>query len=102
VILAHSVSLGEGIDPVTRAVGGPNIEEFVHIAPGAILIGPITIGARSKIMPGAVVLTSVPPDSLVESPPCRIGPRAGRAVSAPPRVPEAPVAAPAPPPLGGG
>jgi serine acetyltransferase/GT2 family glycosyltransferase len=124
VILAHSVSLGEGIDPVTRAVGGPTLEEGVHVAPGAILIGPITIGARSKIMPGAVVLTSVPPDSLVESPVCRIRPRA-RPVAAPstpvavaapstpvaapstpvavaaPRAPSTPVAVAAPPPTGG-
>lgn len=68
VILSHNVTLGEGIDRVTRVVGQPTIEEDVHIGAGATLAGPITIGARSKIGPGAVVLSSVPPDSVVEAP----------------------------------
>jgi serine acetyltransferase/GT2 family glycosyltransferase len=94
VILSHSVSLGEGIDPVTRKIGGPTLEEDVHLGPGAIIIGPVTIGARSKIMPGAVVLTSVPPDSLVEPPPCRVTPRGKRAASAAVPSKQAPAASP--------
>lgn len=78
VILSHSVSIGDGIDPVTRVAGEPIIEEGVHIGPGAVLLGPITIGARSKIMPNAVVLQSVPPGSVVETPLPRIVPRAPR------------------------
>lgn len=78
VILSHNVGIGDGIDPKTRAVGQPTIEEGVHIGPGAILLGPITVGARSKIMPNTVVLQSIPPDSVVESPPPNIRPRAPR------------------------
>ncbi|MFO0756275.1 MAG: glycosyltransferase [Byssovorax sp.] len=79
VILSHNVSIGAGIDPVTRKVGTPTIETNVHIGPGAILLGPYTIGARSKIAAGAVVMQSIPPDSIVEAPPPRIRARAGRA-----------------------
>jgi serine O-acetyltransferase len=76
VILSQNVTLGDGIDPETRAIGAPTIEEGVHIGPGATLIGPITVGARSKIMPGAVVRASVPAGCLVETPAPRVVPRA--------------------------
>lgn len=72
VILSHNVTLGDGIHPETRRAGAPTIEEGVHIGPGATIIGPVTIGARSKIMPGAVVRASVPPGSLVETPAPRV------------------------------
>jgi serine O-acetyltransferase len=75
VILSQNVTLGAGIDPKTRAGGAPTIEEGVHVGPGATLIGPITIGARSKIMPGALVRESVPRGSLVETPAPRVVPR---------------------------
>jgi serine acetyltransferase/glycosyltransferase involved in cell wall biosynthesis len=65
-ILNQGVTLGEGIDPQTRMVGAPRVEENVHVGAGATLIGPITIGADTKIMPGALVLSSVPAGSLVE------------------------------------
>jgi serine acetyltransferase/glycosyltransferase involved in cell wall biosynthesis len=92
-ILSHNVSIGDGIDPETRAVGAPTIEEDVHIGPGAMLFGPITIGARSKIMAGAVVTRSVPPDSVVETPAPRTRARAPRPVAS--AAPKA-VASPAP------
>jgi len=87
VILSQNVTLGDGIAPETRRAGAPTIEEGVHIGPGATIIGPITIGARSKIMPGAVVRASVPAGSLVETPAPRVAPRARAdgAVSPPPR-----------------
>jgi serine O-acetyltransferase len=78
VILSHNVTIGDGIDPRTRAVGQPTLEEDVHVGPGAILLGPIIIGARSKIMPGAVVQSSVPPDSVVETPAPVVRPRKKR------------------------
>ncbi len=67
-ILFHNVTLGQGIDPVTRAIGAPTLESDVHIGPGATLIGPITVGAGTKIMAGAVLTQSVPANSLVKSP----------------------------------
>jgi serine O-acetyltransferase len=65
-ILFHNVTLGEGVDPDTRESGAPTLEQDVHIGPGATLIGPITIGAGSKIMAGSVVTKSVPPHSIVK------------------------------------
>jgi serine O-acetyltransferase len=67
VILFQHVTLGTSADASGRS-GAPTIEEDVHVGPGATLVGPITIGARSKIMAGAFVRESVPPDSLVSSP----------------------------------
>jgi serine acetyltransferase/GT2 family glycosyltransferase len=78
-ILNQNVTLGQGIDSHTREVGSPRVEENVHIGAGATLIGPITIGADTKIMPGALVLSSVPPGSLVEVPEGVARPRPRRA-----------------------
>lgn len=66
-ILFHNVTLGDGMHPKARLTGAPTLEEDVHVGPGATLIGPITIGRGSKIMAGAVVTDSVPPNSLVQS-----------------------------------
>lgn len=75
-ILFHNVTLGEGIDPKTRAVGTPTLEHDVHVGPGATILGPITVGHGTKIMAGAVLAESVPPDSLVMAGPARIEARA--------------------------
>jgi serine acetyltransferase len=75
VILSQNVTLGDGIDPQTRAAGAPTLEDGVHVGPGVTIFGPITVGARSKIMPGAVVWESVPHGSLVETPAPRVVPR---------------------------
>lgn len=75
VVLFQNVTLGMGRHPETRESGGPTIEENVIVGPGATLLGPITVGARSKIMPGCVVVRSVPPDSLVEAATPAVNPR---------------------------
>jgi serine acetyltransferase len=75
VLLFQNVTLGSGVHPETRQTGAPTIERDVHIGPGAVIIGPVTIGARSKIMANCVVTTSVPPDSLVEAPSPNVRPR---------------------------
>lgn len=67
-VLFQHVTLGESIHPVTRQVGAPTLEPHVHVAPGAVLIGPIVIGQYSKIAANAVVSASVPARSIVESP----------------------------------
>lgn len=64
-ILFQNVTLGESMDPDTRQIGAPTIGRDVHIGPGATIIGPVTVGDRTKIMAGAVLTHSVPPDSLV-------------------------------------
>ncbi len=48
----------------------PTIEDGVTIGVGASILGPVTVGARSKIGALAIVTEDVPPDSIV------VGPRA--------------------------
>jgi serine O-acetyltransferase len=67
-ILFQHVTLGLGTDPESRAVGAPTIERDTHVGAGSTLVGPITVGARSKITANCFVRASVPADSLVESP----------------------------------
>jgi serine acetyltransferase/GT2 family glycosyltransferase len=67
-ILFQNVTLGMGTDPVTRESGAPTVEQNVHIGPGATLIGPIRVGAGSKVMGGAVLARSVPSGSVVLAP----------------------------------
>ncbi|GAC1339172.1 MAG: hypothetical protein NVSMB23_07850 [Myxococcales bacterium] len=74
-ILFQNVTLGMGIDPVTRKSGAPTLGRDVHVGPGATLLGPITVGAGSKVMAGAILTQSVPPGSLVETPPPDVRPR---------------------------
>ncbi len=65
-ILSQNVTLGEGLDAETRESGAPTLGKDVHIGPGATLLGPIHVGDGSKIMAGAVLTKSVPPNSLVK------------------------------------
>jgi serine O-acetyltransferase len=67
-ILFQHVTLGEGIDPDSRRTGAPTLGCDVHVGPGAVLLGPIEIGDRAKIMANSVVVRSVPEDSVVVSP----------------------------------
>ncbi|WP_239576259.1 exopolysaccharide biosynthesis glycosyltransferase EpsD [Archangium primigenium] len=52
--------------------GYPVIEDDVWVGAGARILGPITIGARSRIGANAVVLQDVPPDSVAVGIPARI------------------------------
>lgn len=80
-ILFHNVTLGEGLHPDTKEAGAPTLEEDVHVGPGATLLGPITIGRGSKIMAGAVVTRSVPPNSVVKTPEPEVYARTARGAS---------------------
>jgi serine O-acetyltransferase len=77
-VLFQGVTIGENIDPETGRIGTPRLEAQVHVGPGAVLLGPITIGAGSKIAAGAVVTTDVPPNSVVHGPAARITARPSR------------------------
>ncbi len=61
-----------------RDDGYPTIEDDVVIGAGARILGPIRIGARSKIGANAVVVTDVPPDSVAAGVPARIWPATKR------------------------
>jgi serine acetyltransferase/GT2 family glycosyltransferase len=55
--------------------GYPVLEDDVWVGAGARILGPITIGARSRIGANAVVLQDVPPDSVAVGVPARILPQ---------------------------
>ncbi len=71
-ILFQNVTLGVGVDPITRETGAPLLEARVHVGIGATLYGPIVVGERTKVMAGCVLRESVPAHSLVEAPAPRV------------------------------
>lgn len=77
-ILFQGVTLGESVHPVTGQIGAPHLGEGVHVGPGATILGPITIGAGSKVMAGTVVMDDVPARSLVSAPAAQVSRRAPR------------------------
>jgi serine O-acetyltransferase len=76
VTVFHGVTIGRKDDIApdgSRVVGGaPTIEDGVWIGPHALVVGPITIGAGSRIAGGAVVTKDVPPRSLVTGNPGKV------------------------------
>ncbi len=52
--------------------GYPTIEDDVQVGCGARILGPIRVGARSVIGANAVVVTDIPPDSVVAGIPGRV------------------------------
>lgn len=102
VEIGKDVTLGEGVyfvHPVGVVIGGdarvgdrvrfygsntvgtakddgyPTIEDDVWIGAGARILGPIRVGARSRIGANAVVLQDVPPDHVAVGIPARVFPR---------------------------
>jgi serine O-acetyltransferase len=70
VVLYQGVTLGgTGKDTGKRH---PTIQDHVMISSGAKVLGPITIGAGTKIGAGSVVLKDVPPHSTVVGVPGRV------------------------------
>jgi len=70
VMLYHQVTLGATgwWKDMRRGRGAkrhPTIEDHVVIGSGAAILGPVTVGARSKIGAQALVIESLPPDSIV-------------------------------------
>jgi serine O-acetyltransferase len=76
VMLYHQVTLGATgwwrPGPGRRQKRHPTIEDDVTIGVGAAVLGPITIGRSSKIGAMALVLESVPPNSVVASKPAEL------------------------------
>ncbi len=90
VMLYHNVTLGS-VDLV-KGKRHPTLEDHVVVGAGATLLGPIRIGAHSRIGANAVVVKDVPPHSVVVGVPGRTRPRHGLQpaeadlVSVPPHV----------------
>lgn len=68
VLIGQHVTVG-GRAPLS---GVPVIEDDCFIGPGAVLLGPIRIGAGSIIGANAVVLHDVPPRSIAAGVPAEI------------------------------
>ncbi|WP_010543642.1 serine O-acetyltransferase EpsC [Sphingomonas elodea] len=73
VRLYQGVTLGGDPQAIGTRTGSsglrrhPAIEDDVAIFPGAVLLGPITIGARSQVGGNVWLRHDVPPDSIVET-----------------------------------
>lgn len=63
VTIYHGVTLGG--TSFTRGKRHPTIESNVTIGAGAKVLGPLTVGANSKVGANSVVITDVPPNSTV-------------------------------------
>jgi serine O-acetyltransferase len=70
--IAHGVTIGHAGGRSRTGADYPVIGDRVYIGPGAIVIGPITIGNDALIGAGAVVVKSVPPRGVVAGNPARL------------------------------
>ncbi len=68
--LYHGVTLGG--TSWNKGKRHPTLEDDVVVGAGAKILGPITIGARTRVGANAVVVKSVPPDSVVVGVPGRV------------------------------
>jgi serine O-acetyltransferase len=81
VTLYHGVTLGG--TSLAKGKRHPTIEDEVVIGAGAKILGDITIGAHSRIGANAVVVKSVPPNSVVVGVPGQVVVRSQPAVEGP-------------------
>lgn len=81
VTLYHNVTLG-GVS-WRKEKRHPTLEDHVVIGAGAQILGPIRIGARSRVGANSVVVKDVPSDAVVVGVPGRIVSHQGEPVSGP-------------------
>jgi serine O-acetyltransferase len=79
VTIYHGVTLGG--TSWKKGKRHPTLQENVVVGAGAKILGPITIGARTRIGANAVVVRDVPPDSVVVGIPGRVTHRNGARVA---------------------
>jgi serine O-acetyltransferase len=77
VTLYHGVTLGG--TSWNKGKRHPTLEADVVVGAGAKILGPITIGARTRVGANSVVVKNVPPDSVVVGIPGRVTHRKGSA-----------------------
>jgi serine O-acetyltransferase len=75
VTLYHGVTLGG--TSWNKGKRHPTLEDDVVVGAGAKILGPITIGARTRVGANAVVVKNVPSDSVVIGIPGRVTHRKG-------------------------
>ncbi len=73
VMLYHGVTLGGRTTSDEKR--HPTIGDDVVVGTGAVLLGPITIGAHSIVGAHAVVVTNAPPNSVLTGIPAVVRPR---------------------------
>lgn len=78
VTLYHGVTLGG--TSWKKGKRHPTVEDDVVVGAGAKILGPITIGARTRVGANAVVVKDVPADSVVVGIPGRVTHRHGQRV----------------------
>ncbi len=79
VTLYHGVTLGG--TAWKKGKRHPTLEEGVVVGAGAKILGPIRVGARTRVGANAVVVRDVPPDSVVVGIPGRVIHRHGTPVT---------------------
>ena len=79
VTLYHGVTLGG--TSWKKGKRHPTLEQNVVVGAGAKILGPITIGARTRVGANAVVVKDVPPDSVVVGIPGRVTHRHGARIA---------------------
>lgn len=78
VTLYHGVTLGG--TSWKKGKRHPTLEDDVVVGAGAKILGPIRIGARTRVGANAVVVKDVPPDSVVVGIPGRVTHRHGEPI----------------------
>jgi len=78
VTLYHGVTLGG--TSWKKGKRHPTLEDDVVVGAGAKILGPIRVGARTRVGANAVVVKDVPPDSVVVGIPGRVTHRHGERV----------------------
>ncbi len=78
VTLYHGVTLGG--TSWKKGKRHPTLEDDVVVGAGAKILGPIRIGARTRVGANAVVVKDVPPDSVVVGIPGRVTHRHGERI----------------------
>ena len=79
--LYQSVTLGG--TSLQRGKRHPTLEDGVVVGAGAIILGAIVVGANAKVAAGAVVVKSVPPNSVVVGVPGRVTHVEGKRIEPP-------------------
>lgn len=66
-VIGRDVLLRQGVTLGNRrsAMDCPVLQDGVEVGANATVVGPVTVGAGSRLGPGVVVVTDVPPDSVV-------------------------------------
>ena len=72
VRIHQGCGLGHGVSSTTGQSGAPIVGDDVFLSPGALVMGPVTLGNGSYVLPGAVVVKDVPPGAIVGGVPAKI------------------------------